>query len=84
MRSQLYFSVLNMYLHLSLKLQHPVIFSVCVASLSADADDFSSSLDQNSFLDKLFCEERKKMLTHVASIYFFFLQKNLPNKELLS
>jgi hypothetical protein len=56
-------------------------FFLCVASLCADGNDFSSSRDKNSLLAKLSWEERKNACSGCKSL--FCLQKSSSNKEVL-
>jgi hypothetical protein len=63
--------------------QHPEIFSMCESFPYADAADFSSSSNKNSLLGKLSCEERNKVLAQVTIVFSVFLQKSLPNKEVV-
>jgi hypothetical protein len=81
MRSQLHWRALNVQLHPSQKLQHPEIYYVCVACISAEADNFSSFWDKNPLLGKLSCEERKKTLAPVASIFYFSCKKACQPKS---
>jgi hypothetical protein len=57
---------------------------VCVACLSAEADNFSPFWDKNSLLGKLSSEERKKNACSGCEHLLFFLQESLPTKEFLS
>jgi hypothetical protein len=56
------------------------IFPVCLACLCTDADDFSS------YSGKTFCMVSilEKDACHLASVFIFYLQESLPNKNLVS
>jgi hypothetical protein len=65
-------------LHPPQKLQRPEIVSLCVACLSEDADDFSSSYGKIFLFGELYCDKKKILATYQG-----FLPECLPNKKFL-
>ncbi len=71
-------------MHPPQKLQHPQFFSVCLACLSADADNFSSAWEKTLCLASFFARKKKDACNLSKHLFFLSSQVSLPTKEFLS